>query len=88
MKRIDPTIVVAVLLGNSLQSLILILAAVSLAIEVAKDVEATKFIPPAILTLSYWGVAIGAGSVPWLIPFLPLLRRKQLQPEKTGSKSK
>jgi hypothetical protein len=77
MGGIDPTTIVAVLLGNSLRFLILILAAVSLAIDIANRVNATGFIPPLILKLAFWGVAIGAGSVPWIIPFLPVLRWKR-----------
>jgi len=87
MRRIDPTVIVAVLVGRSFMSLVLILAAVSLGIDVARRTDGTRLIPPLVLKLAFCGLAIGAGSVPWIIPFLPVLRWKRPKEENTDSGS-
>ena len=97
MKWFDFVDILAVVLGHGLQSLILFLFGWSFGYYVvlrmvraaaAADpalANAIGFIPPLVLELVPYAVAVALASLPWLIPFMPVLRRKPLEPQESDA---
>jgi hypothetical protein len=90
--------ILAVLLGRSLESLLLIAFGWSFGYYVVRPIvraastdptfaHAVGLIPPFALNLFPYASAVVFGSLPWLIPLLPILRRRHRETEKSDADS-
>ena len=71
--------ILAVLLGNVLKSLLLFAFGWSMGYYVVLPAVRSASIPPLVLRLIPYASGVVFGSLPWLIPFLPVLPRKPLE---------
>lgn len=95
MKWIDRAVqILAVLLGKSFLSVLLTIFGYDFAIYAIRRSLADPALAPAIASvprLVLWAfpvaAAVALGSLPWVIPFLPVLRWRHRDPEKSDADS-
>jgi hypothetical protein len=86
--------ILAVLLGRGFISVLLAIFGYEFAIHAIRRSLADPTLAPAISSvprLALWAVpgatAVAFGSLPWVIPFLPVLRWRHRDPEKSDADS-